>query len=211
MAQEVCTSPNIGSNVQLQFSDNSPNIDRRYYLNIAEPAHCSGFISRVNYCYYGPSRYSSNLAWGAGVALYRLQADGSYGRVSAAITLSKLLPSNQCLPNARTDLLLNFNCDTYVLNSFVRVQKGDVFGAFVFQDRQFRTIPISIGGLDLVGDSSCGYQMLTRSVDTLRIDSISTDRGIQGLQMFETLTGLSLDTEKRVLHVFADISKFSIL
>ena len=210
MAQEVCTSPSIGSNIQAQFSDNSSNIDGRYYLNIAEPAHCSGIISRVNYCYYGPSQYSNNLAWGAGVALYRLQADGGYRRVSAAMTLSKLLPSNQRLPNARTDLLLNFNCDTYVLNSFVRMQKGDVFGAFVFQDRQlFRTIPISIGGLDLVGESTCGYQMLKRSVDTLRIDSISTDRGIQGLQMLETLTGLSLDTEKRVLHVFADISKFN--
>ena len=169
----------------------------------------------MKYCYYGPSRYSSNLFWVAGVALYHSQADGSYGRVSAAITLSKHLPSNQRLPNSRTDLLLNFNCDTYVLNSFVRVQRGDVFGAVVFQDRQFpTTFSIrSIGGLDLIGDSSCGYQMLTRSADTLRISSISTDRGIQSLhvQMLDTLTGLSLDTEKRVLHVFADISKFSIL
>ena len=210
VAQEVCTrpSPNIGSNIQTQFFDNSPNIDKRYYLNIAEPAHCSGIISSVDYCYYGPSQYSNNLAWGAGVALYRSQADGSYRRVSGTITLSKRAPSNQLSPNPNTDLLLNFNCDTYyVLNSIVHVQEGDVFGALVFQDQRF--LFTGVGGLDLVGDSSCGYQMMTRSINTFRINW-SSDRGILQMQMLETLTGLSPDTGRRVLHIFADISKSSI-
>ena len=213
MAQEACTNPRIGSNIQTSLPDNSPNIDGRYYLNTAEPAHCSGIISRVHYCYYGPSHYTNNVAWGAGLALYRSQADGSYRRVSAIITLSKHLPSNQHFPNPRTDLLLNFNCDTYyVLNSVLRVQKGDVFGAFVFQDRRFLFGTIGAGGLDLVGDSSCGYQMMTMSVNTIAIaDTISSDRGIQGVRMLETLANLSLDTERRVLHVFADISKSIII
>lgn len=202
LAQRVCTTPFIGSNIQTQVSDNSPNIGGHYYLNIAEPARCSGIISRLNYCYYGPCQYSNNLAWIAGVVLYRSRADGSYRRVSAAITISKSLPSNQLSPNPRTDLLLNFNCATDVLNSFLHVQKGDVFGALIFQDQAF--LFSGVGGLDLVGESSCGYQMMTTSANNIRI---ITERGLRSLQMLDTLTGLTLDTRKRVLHVFADISK----
>lgn len=161
----------------------------------------------MDYCYYGPSQYSNNLVWGAGVALYRSQADGSYRRVSGAITLSKRAPSNQLSPNPKTDLLLNFNCDTYVLNSIVHVQEGDVFGALVLQDQRISFT--GVGGLDIVSDSSCGYQMMTRIINTIRIDW-SSDRRILGLQMIDTLTGLSLDTKRRVLHVFADISKSGI-
>ena len=209
VAQEVCTrlSPNTGSNIQTQFLNNSRNVDTRYYLNTAEPAQCSGIILSVDYCYYGPSQYSNNLAWSAGMALYRSQADGSYRRVSGVITLSKRAPSNQLSSNPKTDLLLNFNCDTYALNSIVHVQEGDVFGALVLQDQE---IPFTgVAGLDLLGDNSCGYQMMTRTSNTIRIDW-SSDRRILGLRMIDTLTGLSLDIRRRVLHVFADISKSGI-
>lgn len=188
---------------------NSENV--RYhgqlYLNTDEEAHCNGTITSVDYCYYGPSQYNSNLVWGAGVTLYRSQEDGMYRRVFDGLPLIKHTPLHQGSPNPRTDLLLNFNCDTYLLNSILNVQKGDIFGALILADSFQLTKPkVMLGGLDLVGDSSSGYQMLTKSVT---IDEIESFDEIQNIivQLLDTSNGLSRDTESRVLHVYANISK----
>lgn len=202
MVQEVCPIPSIGSNIQARLS-NSENVDYhgQYYLNTAEPACCNGTISSVSYCYYGPSWYNSTIQfWGAGVALYRPQSDGSYIKVSRPIILSKQAPSDPSSPDPDDDLLLNFNCYTQMLDSSLDVQRGDVFGALVFTDQSL----IRIGGLDLVGESSSGYLMLNKSTDQIEVRS---EISLIFLQLPRILDGLSLDTQKRVLHVYANISK----
>jgi hypothetical protein len=190
----------------------------QYYLNTAEPASCSGTISSVDYCYYGPSQYSNDnkILWVAVVALYRSEHNGSYIRVSNGILLSKRPPSNT--PNPERDILLNFNCDTYTLSSTMRVQEGDIFGALLITDQIQQILPIWVQaavrahGLDLVGDSSNGYLMMNKSLDQDgEIGDLVTDIlfnfNTEGLDLPTTLNGLSLDTEKRVLHVYANISK----
>ena len=217
VAQEVCTGHNVGSNIQVNLS-NPENVGYygQYYLNTDKPAMCNGTISSVDYCYYGPSQYSNNNRiqyWAAVVALYRLEADDRYKRVSDGMLLLKRAPSDPHSPNPETDVLLNFNCDTYVLNnSSMRVQKGDVFGALIFGDLIQMNLRQPVGGLDLVGDSSNGYLMRNKSLiqfnDVIGL-AIQVLRNIttEGLDLPLTLDGLSLDTEKRVLHVYANISK----
>ena len=215
MAQEVCTRPNVGSNIQVNLSNTeNEGYYAQYFLNTAEPASCNGTISSVDYCYYGPSQYSNDNRiqnWAAVVALYHSEADGSYRRVSDGMLLLKRVPSNPLAPNPETDVLLNFNCDTYVLNSSIHVQKGDVFGALIYSDR-IQEIQPTIGGLDLVGDSSDGYLMRNKSFDQFEeirdlLTEVIRNRNTEGLDLPPTLDGLSLDTEKRVLHVYANISK----
>ena len=131
LAQQVCTSPSIGSNIRVNLS-NSESI--AYYLNTARPASCNGTISSVDYCYYGPSQYSNDSRtgyWIAAVAPYRLQPNGSYSRVSDRSML--LLKRDD--PRSSDPIFLNFNCDTYVLRSTMHVQEGDVFGALLITDQ----------------------------------------------------------------------------
>ena len=219
MAQQVCTSSSIGSNVRVNLSNSeSVGYHAQYYLNTARPASCNGTISSVDYCYYGPSQYSSDRRtgyWIAVVALYRLQPNGSYSRVSNRSML--LLKGDN--PRSSDRILLNFNCDTYVPRSIMRVQEGDIFGALLFTDQIQQFIPshgqllVRAHGLDLVGDSSDGYFMMNK---TLNQDEEIRDLGDQivgsilsgdGFNLPSTLDGLTLDTEMRVLHVYANISK----
>lgn len=220
MAQQVCTSPSVGSNIRVNLSNSeSVGYHAQYYLNTARPASCNGTISSVDYCYYGPSQYSSDSRtgyWIAVVALYHLQLSGSYSRVSnRSMLLLKRTPSDE--PRSTDPILLNFNCDTYVLRSTMRVQEGDVFGALLITDQIQQFIPswapVRAHGLDLVGDSSDGYLMMNKALDQ---DEEITDLGSQigisiirgdGFNLPPILDGLTLDTEMRVLHVYANISK----
>ena len=212
MAKSACTSPSVGSNIQVNLSNpESVGYYGQYYLNTEKPASCNGTISSVDYCYYGPSQYSNDgriRYWAAVVALYRSEANGSYRRVSDGFLLLKNTPSDPISPNPQTDILLNFNCDKYVLNSTMSVQEGDVFGALLFTDQ---TLSPRLGGLDLVGDSGNGYTMLNKSLDQrsdvgdLILQVLYNLNG--GLNLPPTLDGLSLDRERRVLHIYANISK----
>ena len=217
VAQQICTSPSVGSNVQVNLS-NSENVGyhAQYYLNTARPASCNGTISSVDYCYYGPNQYSSNSGtgyWVAVVALYRLQSNGSYSRVSNRSML--LLKRDD--PRSSDRILLNFNCDTYVPRSTMRVQEGDVFGALLFTDQIQQFIPswtpVRAHGLDLVGDSSDGYLMMNRTLNQDEIRNLDEEivRSIisndDGISLPSILDGLTLDTETRILHVYANISK----
>ena len=186
--------------MQMELS-NSETMGYQIYLNTAEPARCNGNITSVGYCYYGPSQYNDNPVWAAAVGLYRPEVNGSFRRVSDGLLLSKWTPNNRSSVSPENSLLLDFNCDTYILDTedALYVQQGDMFGALVFADQRF----LGLGGLDLVGDSSSGYQMMIKSFDGFR-DFIDTEDLDQ--QLPETLNGLSLDIEKRVLHVSADIS-----
>ena len=145
VAQQVCTSPSVGSNVRVNLSNSeSVGYHAQYYLNTARPASCNGTISSVDYCYYGPSQYSSDSRsgyWIAVVALYRLQPNGSYSRVSNR-SMFLLKGDNPHSIIASDPILLNFNCDTYVPRSTMRVQEGDVFGALLITDQIQQLIPI---------------------------------------------------------------------
>lgn len=121
-----------------------------YYLNTNEPAHCSGTITSVDYCYYGPNQHN-RIAWGAALALYRSEGNNSYSRVSDEIVLAKYAPS--ITPSNDSVLQLNqFKCETYVLGQALTVKVGDIFGAFIPTDVALLGT-VLVGGLDLVGDS----------------------------------------------------------
>ena len=209
MAQEACTDSTIGSNIQMELS-NSENVGYRYYLNTAEPARCNGSITSVGYCYYGPRLYNHTFRfWATAAAVYRPEVNGSFRRVSDGLLLTKLTPSNQSSVSPENTLLLGlgFNCDTYILDpeDAIHVRKGDIFGALIFADQPF----LHLGGLDLVGNSSGDYQLMTKSFDGfahIQLVSSSQSNVDIDLPLPEILNGLSLDT-KRVLHIFADISK----
>ena len=217
MAQQVCTSPSIGSNVRINLSNSeSVGYHAQYYLNTARPASCNGTISSVDYCYYGPSQYSNDNRtghWIAVVALYHLQPNGSYSRVSNR----SILLAKQDDPRSSDRILLNFNCDTYVPRSTMRVQEGDVFGVLLITDQIQQLIPswapVRAHGLDLVGDSSDGYLMMNKTLNQdeeirdLRDQIVRSIFSDDGFNLPSILDGLTLDTEMRVLHVYANISK----
>ena len=165
----------------------------------------------MDYCYYGPSQYINDSRigyWIAVVAPYRLQPNGSYSRVSNR----SMLLLKQDDPRSSDPILLNFNCDIYVPTSTMRVQEGDVFGALLITDQiqQFipSLVPVRAHGLDLIGDSSDGYLMMNRTLNQDEVGNlgnaiVSNDE----INLPSILDGLTLDTEMRVLHVYANISK----
>ena len=169
-----------------------------------EPAHCSGTITRVDYCYYGPNQHTRR-AWGTTLALYRSDGGSGYSRISDEIILAKYAPS--IAPSSDSVLQLNqFKCETYVLGQALTVKVGDIFGAFIFTDGAlFGTV----GGLDLVGDSNNGYQMMRASGNVNPSFEVTTT-SLFNIRLPEEIDQLSVDSERRVLHVYANISKSAI-
>ena len=99
--------------------------NRRFYLNTAAPATCSGTVTSWRYCYYPQNTIRTNQDFYATLAVYRpmTSANGSvfYANVSNLLTIT--------LPD--TQLRDGFKCSTFN-STTVDIEAGDVVGACIF-------------------------------------------------------------------------------
>ena len=192
-AQDTCGS--IGDSDQRELDSRT---DRRFYLDINNPATCTGSVTSWRVCYYGPDNARDGSYW-ATYAVYRRVGSGGnerYEQVSQMFTAVRA--TNNLLGNGVVDGLVQE--DDYVCyndlidpgDSPVTIQAGDVLGACVFN-------PDNIPGdnrrqLDIVGETggSSLLEMNANGCTTLAIPSnIPTNQ-------------LSTRNNRR-LHLFASI------
>ena len=186
-----CTSaaPNnsiIGTNNERGFIAER---DKRFYLNVADPAPCYGTINRWRYCFYNPDYISSACEYKTTFAVYRA-VDTGYQRVSSVITVSWL--------GRDINRSQDFNCYNVSVDSFT-VQAGDIVAACIYEPSSQPVILYrgSPRQLDLVGQGVAGhFLMQTNSANQCRENSLPS---------FVSYNQLST-RNSRILHLYAIIT-----
>ena len=209
LAQDHCGA--IGNSDESELDDED---SRQFYINAADPAPCTGYITSWRVCYYGPDDSldeDEQRSYWATYAVYRRMGSGRnerYERVSEmfqAVRATTVPSSGSSFTNLVDSAVIDgrmqqedFMCysDT-VDNSPLLVQAGDVIGACVFN-------PEDAGGsftrsqLDVVGEAEEGslLQMSIRSGENgCTIDKIPSNIRVNDL---------SRQNNKR-LHIHANI------
>ena len=155
-AQDNCGS--IGNSNESELNDRS---DRRFYLNTANPAPCTGNITSWRVCYYGPGDgfFTTNpfffRVYATIYAVYRRMGSGSserYERVSeiffAIVSTRNIAESDSVDAPVQQN---GFTCFDDSTDSPVMVQAGDIVGACVFRPPDFSD-DVSTRQLDVVGE-----------------------------------------------------------
>ena len=121
------------------------------FLNIGNPASCSGNINSFKYCYYSPE--DSAPSYSFNFAVYRESGSnsGSYNNISPVFVVQRTLS------DVTTELGGGgFVCVDFTVNDHVPVNTGDVLGACIFDPSG------STRQLDIVGNADAGTSMLLR-------------------------------------------------
>ena len=158
---------------------------RRFYLNVGEPAACTGSISSFTYCYYTPNN-PGNKIYLFTFAVYRENSQTGVYEVNSPVFQ---------VERTGSEFIGTFNCPVYTLNEPVTVEAGDVLGACVFDPsgRNHKQ-------LDIVGEHSSDLSMLMSTNDD--------DCGRDPAAVPSTVSSSSLDNAfDRVLHLYANIGK----
>ena len=192
-SQDTCGS--IGDSDQRELN---VHIDRRFYLDINNPATCSGTITSWRVCYYGPNIVRADSYW-ATYAVYRRMGSGGserYERVSqlfsAVRATSSLIGTGVVdgLVQEKVYVCYNDSIDAGALP--LTVQAGDVLGACVFN-------PVNVDGdsrrqLDIVGETG-GSSLLEMNNDGCTTEAIPSNIPTNQLS----------NRNNRRLHLFANI------
>ena len=192
-AQGKCGS--IGNSDQRELDGRT---DRRFYLDINNPATCTGTVTSWRACYYGPDNARDGSYW-ATYAVYRRVGSGGnerYEQVSQIFTAVRA--TSNLLGNGVVDGLIQE--DNYVCyddsidagDSPVTIQAGDVLGACVFN-------PDNVDGdnrrqLDIVGETG-GSSLLDMSDSGCTTEAIPSNIPMNQLST----------RNNRRLHLFANI------
>ena len=177
--------------------------DQRFYLDVNNPAPCTGNITRWRVCYYGPDSVHEVGVYWATYAIYRRIGSGSgarYERVSEMFTAVRTI--ERFLRGPITDGLISnssFNCynDTRDVGDIpVTVQAGDIIGACVFDPSDSITGNAERLSLNVVGEAS-GESLLEMGADECSRETIPSN-----IQLSQLTTSAS-----RRLHLYADIGK----
>ena len=165
--------------------------DRRFYLNIADPAPCNGTITRWRYCYYGPSSLLS-ASYRVTFAVYRNDMTDSgglyYQRVSRTFTADRVATSQNPISSG-------FNChdELDIGSEAVEIQRGDIVGACIFDPNDYLIFVHS--QLDVVGEAS-GYSLLEmRDISECDFNAVPNQILVSNLR----------EQTSRILHLYADI------
>ena len=184
----------------------SVEMDRRFYLNTANPASCAGNITSWRICYYGPSSVNQNsfISYTSTYyAVYRRMGSGGdvrYQRVSdaftARVTTSRLAGANPTRTIVDSIIQENgFNCydDTNDINMPVPVQAGELVGVCIFspEDGSFFTR----NQLNIVGNGGEESLLQMDNVGGCSVDSIPSS-----IQADDLST-----VGNRRLHIYANI------
>ena len=189
-----CQCGRIGTTVQTQFTAVR---DHRFYLNINNPAPCSGTVMRWNFCYYRPLS-TSEMSYRAIAAVYRPRRNSSDGSVHYQRITDRVYNIVRGGSPIRNNPNRVFECRNPNPPDF-DIQAGDVLGACIFEpadtNRQTR------GQLDIVGEAS-GYSLLEMNdVSGCTTSTIPSDISRSQLSIVNS----------RILYLYADIASKCIL
>lgn len=156
-----------------------------FYLNIAEPASCSGIINYFTYCYYRPQTEDSP-SYLFTFAIYRESSPGS----GVYSTVSSVFVAERTLSDITTELGGgNFACVNLTVNDPVSVEVGDVLGACISDP------PGDIQELEVVG-IVLNSRVLLYGVDGCTPNAVPS-----------MVSNPVTETTFRVLHLYSNIGK----
>ena len=192
-AQDACGS--IGNTDQIELTGRT---DRRFYLDINNPATCTGTVTSWRVCYYGPDDLRTGSYW-ATYAVYRRmgsEGDERYERVSQIF--SAVRATSNLVGNSVVDGLIqedNYACYDDSVDSGdspLTIQAGDFLGACVFN-------PDNVGDdnrrqLNIVGETG-GSSLLEMNDNGCTTEAIPSN-----IPMSQPTNG-----NNRRLHLFANI------
>ena len=204
LAQGVCG--HIGDNNEVKLSAQN---SQTFYLDMGNPACCTGTITSWRVCYYGPnprSRGQNNRLYTVKYAVYRrLNGTQNYTQVSNitfSATLRGSLTSNSQQPDDGI-AKRGFNCYDKSLNTSFTVEEGDIIGACVVN-------PCNPPGpklrqLNVVSDAKGQSNVQLRHVpeDHNYIDLCKMNTNLPATIDFNQVSSTSI----RRLHLSASISK----
>ena len=178
--------------------------DRRFYLDVDNPATCTGTVTSWRVCYYGPNDLRTGSYWATYAVYRRMGSSGNerYERVSQMF--SAVRATSSLLGNDEVDGLVqedNYVCYDDLINSGdspVTIQFGDVMGACVFN-------PSNAPGnnrrqLDIVGQTG-GSSLLEMSDDGCTVEAIPSNIPTNQLS----------NSNNRRLHLFANIGNLMVI
>ena len=146
---QTCT---IGRNDDSEGSERS---DRRFYLDVNNPATCKGTITNWTVCYYG--RFDSRFhSYWATYAVYQRVGEESYERVSETFRAVRTTIGSGDGADGLNQL--GFNCYTDTIDvgdSPLTILAGDIIGACVFDPPDadsFERLQLNVVG-DVSGES----------------------------------------------------------
>ena len=182
-------APIIGTNNETPYT---PDRNRRFYLNTAHPAPCSGTIRSWKYCFYNPNNINNDRDYRTTFAVYRAVGTGTgsgYQKVSNVTILT--WHGDQIIRSP------TFNCYNVNANDFT-IRAGDFVAACVYDPGERRG---SIRQLDVTGRDDAGYSLM-------RMDDESecNDNTLPSIVSSSQLSNIN----NRILHVYATITGIAI-
>ena len=148
--QGICngTGGALGDNRYMQ--QKSARRRHAFFLNVADPAICSGNINSFKYCYYSPE--DSAPAYLFNFAVYRESGSnsGSYNNISPVFVVER---SSSDVTIELGDGDFETACVDFTVNDPVPVNIGDVLGACIF-DPSGSTQQLDIVGNDVTQSST---------------------------------------------------------
>ena len=193
VSSQSCT---IGNSDDSELTERT---DRRFYLNVNNPATCNGTITNWTVCYYG--RIVAVASYWATYAVYQKVDSGEnerYEKVSEMFTAVRTINGGGDGFNQ-----IGFNCYTDFIDvgdSPLTIHAGDVIGACVFDPQDAPFVRVE---LDIVGEvSSDQGESLMRSRggsagigNTCTVDAIPSSIPNDALEI----------QDNRRLHIYANI------
>ena len=172
----------IGSDNRIQYEAESQSLGGRLYLNIDNPALCSGTVTRWEYCFYPPI---DNGTYHILFAIYR-QSD-AFPNIPFYQSRSPRLNLTISIDNKVDE---GFLCNSFFPAEQISVQQGDIIGICLPRTNT----------LDIVSDTSgehlSGDRLLYREDDCSDIPGTIFHLPPLAVLAFQ---------EKRVAHLYAQI------
>lgn len=171
--------------------------NRNFYLDVNNPATCSGNITSWRVCYYGPDEVDEDGEYLATYAIYRrMGAADSYERVSetfrAVLRFTNLAAVDGVVQEGG---FWCYNDPIDIGDSPLTIQIGDVLGACVFNPQGGNTFQ-----LDVVGDTG---QQSSESLLAMNTGGCARNTPLPS----SVLTNSLSNRNSRRLHIHANIGR----
>ena len=174
--------------------------DRRFYLDVNNPATCTGSITSWRVCYYGPDEVDENGVYLATYAVYRRMGAGNFERVSETFRAIRSTSNSAVVGVDGVVQAGGFSCYDDSINvgtSPLTIQAGDVLGACVFDPEDE-----NIFQLDVVGDTGGGSPE-----SLLRMNTNGCGNVWNSPLPSSVLTNSLSNRNSRRLHIHANIGR----
>ena len=190
----------IGNSDSNEVNDRS---ERRFYLDINNPATCSGIVTSWTVCYHGRTQTDPAPRFGASYwatyAVYR-RTDSGEGGEERYERVSEMFRAVRATINfgEHVDGVLQegFSCYNDSDNSTLTIQAGDIIGACIFDPED--TSPfVGRHQLDIVG------QVRGESLSQLQSDVCTMDAIPSSIPYSDLLI-----RDNRRLHIYANIGSY---